>query len=63
MKKFIKIVSAILLPPLGVGLQNGFGMHLLLNILLTISTFGVLGILHALYVVLNDDLDTVHWDD
>jgi uncharacterized membrane protein YqaE (UPF0057 family) len=47
----IKIIFAILLPPLGVFLEVGFKGHFWLNILLTILGF-VPGIIHALYVIL-----------
>lgn len=47
----VRILVAILLPPLGVFLQVGIGLHFWLNILLTI--FGYLpGIIHAVWVVL-----------
>ena len=47
----IRILCAILLPPLGVFLQVGIGLHFWLNILLTI--FGYLpGIIHAVWIIL-----------
>jgi uncharacterized membrane protein YqaE (UPF0057 family) len=47
----IRILCAILLPPLGVFLQVGLGLHFWLNILLTI--FGYLpGIIHAVWIIL-----------
>ena len=46
----LRILLAILLPPLGVFLQVGFGLHFWLNIVLTI--FGYIpGIIHAVYVI------------
>jgi uncharacterized membrane protein YqaE (UPF0057 family) len=47
----IKILFAILLPPLGVFLEVGFRGHFWLNILLTLLGF-IPGIIHALYVIL-----------
>ena len=47
----IKIIAAILLPPLGVFLEVGIKGHFWLNILLTILGF-IPGIIHALYVIL-----------
>ena len=48
----IRILLAILLPPLGVFLQVGLGLHFWLNILLTI--FGYLpGIIHAVWIILS----------
>ena len=47
----IRILAAIILPPLGVFLQVGIGLHFWLNILLTILGY-VPGIIHAIWVVL-----------
>lgn len=47
----IKIVFAILLPPVGVFLEVGLTGHFWLNILLTLLGY-VPGIVHALYVIL-----------
>lgn len=46
----IKILFAILLPPVGVFLEVGFKGHFWLNILLTLLGF-IPGIIHALYVI------------
>ena len=46
----IRIIIAILLPPLGVFLQVGIGGQLWLNILLTILGYFP-GILHAVWVI------------
>ncbi|KAG4092205.1 UPF0057-domain-containing protein [Neocallimastix lanati (nom. inval.)] len=45
-----KIIFAIILPPLGVFLERGIGMDLIINIILTIIGF-VPGIIHALYII------------
>ena len=46
----IRILLAILLPPLGVFFQVGIGLHFWLNILLTL--FGYIpGIVHAVYII------------
>lgn len=47
----VRIILAILLPPLGVFLEVGIGLHFWLNILLTILGY-IPGIIHALYVIL-----------
>ena len=47
----IKIIFAILLPPLGTFLEVGFKGHFWLNILLTLFGF-IPGIIHALYVII-----------
>ena len=46
----IRIVLAILLPPLGVFLQVGFGGHFWLNILLTLLGY-IPGIVHAVWII------------
>ncbi|MEX0405425.1 YqaE/Pmp3 family membrane protein [Aquibium sp. LZ166] len=47
----IRILAAIILPPLGVFLQVGIGLHFWLNILLTLLGY-IPGIIHAIWVVL-----------
>jgi uncharacterized membrane protein YqaE (UPF0057 family) len=47
----LRIVAAILLPPLGVFLQVGIGFQFWLNIVLTILGY-IPGIIHALWVIL-----------
>ncbi|MBW6392413.1 MAG: YqaE/Pmp3 family membrane protein [Halomonas sp.] len=47
----IKMIFALLLPPVGVFLEVGLKGHFWLNILLTILGF-IPGILHAFYVIL-----------
>ncbi len=47
----VRILLAIFIPPLGVFLEVGLGVHFWLNILLTILGY-VPGIIHALYVIL-----------
>ncbi|KAH8893419.1 UPF0057-domain-containing protein [Thozetella sp. PMI_491] len=47
----LKIIFAVLLPPLGVFLERGCGSDLLINILLTILGY-LPGIIHALYIIL-----------
>jgi uncharacterized membrane protein YqaE (UPF0057 family) len=47
----LRILIAILLPPLGVFLQVGIGLHFWLNILLTL--FGYIpGIIHAIWIII-----------
>lgn len=47
----IRIILALLLPPLGVFLQVGLGGQFWLNILLTLLGY-IPGIIHAFYVIL-----------
>ncbi len=46
----IRIIIAILLPPLGVFLQVGLGGAFWLNILLTLLGY-IPGIIHAVYII------------
>jgi uncharacterized membrane protein YqaE (UPF0057 family) len=46
----IRIICAILLPPLGVFLQVGLGGHFWLNILLTLLGY-IPGIVHAVWII------------
>ncbi len=48
----LRIIVAIILPPLGVFLQVGFGGQFWLNILLTLLGY-IPGIVHALYIILS----------
>jgi uncharacterized membrane protein YqaE (UPF0057 family) len=50
----IRIVVAILLPPLGVFLQVGLGAHFWLNIVLTLLGY-IPGIIHAVWTILRRD--------
>lgn len=46
----IRIILAIILPPVGVFLQVGLGVHFWVNILLTILGY-VPGIVHAVWII------------
>lgn len=46
----IRILIAVLLPPLGVFLQVGIGKHFWINILLTLLGY-LPGIIHAVYII------------
>jgi uncharacterized membrane protein YqaE (UPF0057 family) len=46
----LRIVIAILLPPLGVFLQVGIGVQFWINIVLTILGY-IPGIIHAIWVI------------
>ena len=47
----IHIIIAILLPPLGVFLQEGLGKHFWINIILTLLGY-IPGIVHAIYIII-----------
>jgi len=46
----LRIIIAILLPPLGVFLQVGIGKHFWINIVLTLLGY-IPGIVHAVYII------------
>ena len=48
--EILKIIIAILLPPLGVFMQVGIGKHFWINIILTILGY-IPGIVHAIWVI------------
>lgn len=47
----VRLLLAIILPPVGVFLQVGIGLHFWLNILLTLCGY-IPGIIHAVWVIL-----------
>lgn len=48
--QILRIILAIILPPLGVFLTVGLGGHFWLNILLTLLGY-IPGIVHAIYII------------
>ncbi len=46
----IRILFAVLLPPIGVAMQVGFTKHFWINVILTILGY-VPGIVHAVYII------------
>ena len=46
----IRVILSIILPPLGVFLQVGIGMHFWINILLTLCGY-IPGIVHAIWII------------
>lgn len=46
----LRILLAILLPPVGVFLQVGFGLQFWINILLTLLGY-IPGIVHAIWII------------
>lgn len=47
----LRIIAAVLLPPLGAFLEVGLSKHFWINIILTILGY-IPGIIHALFVIL-----------
>lgn len=50
-KDIIRILLAIVLPPVGVFLQVGFGLQFWINIVLTLLGY-IPGIVHGIYIIL-----------
>jgi len=50
----LRILIAILLPPLGVFLQVGIGLHFWINIVLTLLGY-IPGIVHAVWVIVSEN--------
>jgi uncharacterized membrane protein YqaE (UPF0057 family) len=50
MDDVLKIILAILIPPLGVALEVGLGVHFWINVVLTILGY-LPGIVHAIFVI------------
>lgn len=46
----IRILLAVILPPIGVFLEVGLGKHFWINIILTLLGF-IPGIIHAVYII------------
>ena len=47
----LRILLAVVLPPVGVFLQVGLGLHFWINILLTLLGY-IPGIIHAVWIIL-----------
>jgi uncharacterized membrane protein YqaE (UPF0057 family) len=54
MMDVIRIIFSIIIPPLGVFLQVGFGLQFWINVLLTILGY-IPGVLHAIYIIVTRD--------
>lgn len=54
MTKLIKILLAIFVSPIAAFVQVGATLHFWINLLLFLVSFGVLGAIHALWLVLTD---------
>ncbi len=48
--ELVKIICAVLLPPLGVFLQVGIGKHFWINLILTLLGY-IPGIVHAIWII------------
>lgn len=52
-RDFWRLMVAFFLPPVGVFMQVGLGMHFWLNLLLTVLGLGIGGQIHAAWVITN----------
>lgn len=46
----VRVILSIILPPLGVFLQVGLGLHFWINIVLTLCGY-IPGIIHAIWII------------
>ena len=49
-KDFLRIILSVVIPPVGVFLQVGFGLHFWINILLTLLGY-IPGLIHAIWII------------
>jgi len=47
---FLRIILSVIIPPVGVFLQVGFGLHFWINILLTLLGY-IPGLIHAIWII------------
>ncbi len=50
MADIIRILFSLLIPPLGVFFQVGFGLHFWINIVLTLLGY-IPGLIHAIWII------------
>jgi uncharacterized membrane protein YqaE (UPF0057 family) len=53
-KDVVTLLVTLFVPPLGVALKKGFGVHCWVNLALTVFGFYIAGLIHGVYVVLKD---------
>jgi len=53
-KDVLRILVSVIIPPIGVFLQVGFGMHFWINIVLTLLGY-IPGLVHAIWVIVKFD--------
>jgi uncharacterized membrane protein YqaE (UPF0057 family) len=49
-KDFFRIILSVIIPPVGVFLQVGFGLHFWINIILTLLGY-IPGLIHAIWII------------
>ena len=50
----LTLLVTLFIPPLGVALKMGFGVHFWVNLALTVFGFYIAGLIHGIYVVLKN---------
>jgi uncharacterized membrane protein YqaE (UPF0057 family) len=53
----LRVALSVIIPPLGVFLQVGFGLHFWLNILLTLLGY-IPGLVHAIWIIAKEGQST-----
>lgn len=53
-KDILTLLVTLFIPPLGVALKMGFGVHFWVNLALTLFGFYIAGLVHGIYVVLKN---------
>jgi len=53
-KDILTLLVTLFIPPLGVALKMGFGVHFWVNLALTVFGFYIAGLIHGIYVVLKN---------
>ncbi|MEE4358732.1 MAG: YqaE/Pmp3 family membrane protein [Desulfococcaceae bacterium] len=49
-KDFLRIILSVIIPPVGVFLQVGLGLHFWINIILTLLGY-IPGLIHAVWII------------
>ena len=49
-KDFLRIILSVIIPPVGVFLQVGLGLHFWINIILTLLGY-IPGLIHAIWII------------
>jgi uncharacterized membrane protein YqaE (UPF0057 family) len=49
-KDILRIILSVIIPPVGVFLQVGFGLHFWINIILTLLGY-IPGLIHAIWII------------
>jgi len=49
-KDFFRIIFSVIIPPVGVFLQVGLGLHFWINIILTLLGY-IPGLIHAIWII------------